>query len=109
MKIPVEGSIWLQQAAAEKLKGNSTKDLKAACEGFEAYLLSSMLNQLQKTVSSSEKGFAEQTYFSMLNQRVAEVAAKRGIGIKDMLMRYVGRTHSTKVLGGPADNTLKEK
>ncbi len=107
MKIPVEGSIWLQKAAAEKLKGSSTKDLKAACEGFEAFLLSKMLNQLQKTVSLSEKSFAEQTYFSMMNEKVAEFAATRGIGIKDMLMRYVGRAHSTKVLDGPADNTLK--
>ncbi len=106
MKVPMDG-IWVQQAAAEKLKGSSTKDLKAACEGFEAYLLSSMLNQLQKSVSLSEKSLAEQTYFSMLNQKVAEFAAKKGIGVKEMLMRHLGREHNTKVLDGSADNTRK--
>jgi len=107
MKIPMEG-IWLQENAVKGLKERSTTDKKAACEGFEAYLVSTMLNQLQKTTGSSEKSYAEQTYFSMFHEKVAEVVAKKGIGIKDVLMRYLDRNHdaqiNTKVLTGTADN-----
>ena len=103
MKIPMEGA-WLQENALKGLKGRSIKDAKAACEGFEAYLVSTMLNQLQKTTGSSEKSYAEQTYFSMFNQKVAEFVAKKGIGVKDVLMRYLERGQSSKVSGGTADN-----
>jgi len=107
MKISME-STWLQENAVKGLKGRNTKDAKAACEGFEAYLVSTMLNQLQKTTGSSEKSFAEQTYFSMFHEKVAEFVAKKGIGIKDVLMRYLERNHNaqtnTKVLTGTADN-----
>ena len=103
MKIPMEG-VWLQENAVKGLKGRSTKDVKAACEGFEAYLVSTMLNQLQKTTGSSEKNHAEQTYFSMFHEKVAEFVAKKGIGIKDVLMRYLERAKSSKVSAGTADN-----
>jgi Rod binding domain-containing protein len=63
-----------------------------------------MLNQLQKTTGSSEKSYAEQTYFSMFHEKVAEFVAKKGIGIKDVLMRYLKRAESSKVSGGTADN-----
>ncbi len=107
MKIPMEG-MWLQETGLKGLRGRSTKDVKAACEGFEAYLVSTMLNQLQKTTGSSEKSYAEQTYFSMFHEKVAEFVAKKGIGIKDVLMRYLERDHdtqiNTKVLTEAADN-----
>ncbi|HME41973.1 MAG TPA: rod-binding protein [Syntrophorhabdales bacterium] len=104
MKIPMEGT-WLQENAVKGLKERSTRDKKAACEGFEAYLVSTMLNQLQKTTGSSEKSYAEQTYFSMFHEKVAEFVAKKGIGIKDVLMRYLERRESSKVSAGTADNT----
>jgi Rod binding domain-containing protein len=105
MKIPMDGGIWLQENAVKGLKSHSAKDVKTACEGFEAYLVSNMLNQLQKTTASSEKGYAEQTYFSMFHERVAEFVAKKGIGIKEMLMRYVERAQNAKVSNGKGDNT----
>jgi Rod binding domain-containing protein len=103
MKIPIEGS-WFQQRGVETLKGRSIKDVKAACEGFEAYLVSTMLNELQKTTGSSGKSYAEQTYFSMFHEKVAEFVAKKGIGIKDMLMRYMERSQNAKVSVGNGDN-----
>ncbi len=104
MKIPMADT-WLQANAIKGLKGGrSAKDTKAACEGFEAYLVSTMLNQLQKTTGSSEKSYAEQTYFSMFHEKVAEFVAKKGIGIKDVLMRYLERSQSSKVSAGTADN-----
>lgn len=106
MRIPMEGT-WLQQASSKGLNGKNSKDLKAACEGFEAYLVLTLLNELQKTTDLSEKSSAEQTYFSMLNEKVAEVVAKKGIGVKDMLLRYLQGGKNPKVLDGTADNTQK--
>jgi Rod binding domain-containing protein len=103
MKISMDG-LWLQENAVKGLKGRSAKDAKAACEGFEAYLVSTMLNQLQKTTGASGQSYAEQTYFSMFHEKVAEFVAKKGIGIKDVLMRYLERTQSSKVSAGTADN-----
>ncbi|HVN25581.1 MAG TPA: rod-binding protein [Syntrophorhabdales bacterium] len=107
MKIP-DQSLFLQENALKGIKGKNTKDLKSACEGFEAYLVSTMLNQLHKTADSSDKSHAEQTYFSMFHDKVAEFVAKKGIGIKDALMRYLERNHTaqinTKVLTESADN-----
>ncbi len=105
MKIPLDGGIWLQESAVKGLKGRSTKDVKTACEGFEAYLVSNMLNQLQKTTGFSKKSDAEQTYFSMFHEKVADFVAKKGIGIKEMLMRYVERAQNAKVSEGKADNS----
>jgi Rod binding domain-containing protein len=103
MKIPMQAT-WLQENALKGVKGRSTKDVKTACEGFEAYLVSTMLNQLQKTTGSSEKSYAEQTYFSMFHEKVAEFVAKKGIGVKDVLMRYLERGPNAKVYAGTADN-----
>ena len=105
MKIPMDLGIRLQENAAKVIEKGSSKNAKAACEGFEAYLLSNLLNQLQKTTGSSEKSQAEQTYFSMFNDKMAEVLAKKGIGIKEMLMRYVERGKNAKVSGEKVDNS----
>ncbi len=104
MKIP-DQSLFTQESALKGIKGKSTKDLKSACEGFEAYLVSTMLKQLQKTTGSAEKSYAEQTYFSMFHEKVAEFVAKKGIGIKDVMMRYLQRGQNAKVPSGTADNT----
>jgi Rod binding domain-containing protein len=105
MRIPMDGGIGLQENAVKGLKGRNTKDVKTACEGFEAYLVSNMLNQLQKTTGFSKKEYAEQTYLSMFHEKVADFVAKKGIGIKEMLMRYVERAQNAKVSEGKADNS----
>ncbi len=106
MRVPMEG-IGFPQGSIKSLTGRSDKDLKAACEGFEAYLIYTMLQECQKTVSFSEKNNSEQTYFSMMNERVAEVVARKGIGVKEMLMRYLKDTQNAKVMQETADNTEK--
>ncbi len=107
MKIPVDATLS-HDNALRGINGKNTKDVKAACEKFEAYFVSTMLKELQKTTLSSEKSYAEQTYFSMFHEKVAEFVAKKGIGIKDKLMRYLEHNHkaqiNTKVLTGTADN-----
>ena len=102
---PVMEGIWLKPEAT--LQGRSRKDLGKACEGFEAYLLSTMLKELQKTTNLSKKENTTETYFAMVNEKLAEFIAKKGIGVKQMLMRYVQPEPSTKVLQEAADNTQK--
>jgi len=60
-----------------------------ACENFESFFVSLLMNELQKTINLSEKSFMEQNYMTMVNQKVSEFIAKKGIGIKDVLMRYL--------------------
>jgi Rod binding domain-containing protein len=104
MKLATEG-IWLHPEAA--LQGRTKKDLGKACEGFEAYLLSTMLKELQKTTNLFTKDNTSETYFAMVNEKLAEFIAKKGIGVKEMLLRYTQPGHNTKVLQGTADNTQK--
>ena len=106
MRVPMEG-IWFRQGSLKGLTGRSDKDLKAACEGFEAYLVYTMLQECQKTVSITEKSNTEQTYFSMMNEKVAEVVARKGIGVKEMLLRYLKGTENSKVMQEKADNIQK--
>jgi Rod binding domain-containing protein len=104
MKIPVDGDMWLQGNAVKAMEKRSPRDTKAACESFEAYLLSNLLNQLRKTTGFSDKSQAEQTFFSMFNEKIGEVLAKKGIGITDILMRYVEHAQNAKVSGEKGDN-----
>jgi Rod binding domain-containing protein len=106
MRVPMEGLLF-RQGSIKGLSGRSDKDLKGACEGFEAYLVYTMLQECQRTTSLSEKSQAEQTYFSMMNEKVAEVVARKGIGVKEMLLRYLKGTENPKVMQEKADNIQK--
>lgn len=102
---PVVQGIWLQPEAG--LRSGGKKELQKACEGFEAYLLSTMLKELQKTTNLFKKDNTSETYFALVNEKLAEFIAKKGIGVKEMLARYVQPGTSTKVLQGTADNRQK--
>ena len=82
---------------------NPTANAQKAAENFESFFVSMMMNELQKTISFSEKSFMEQNYMTMVNQKVSEFIAKKGIGIKEVLMRYLERG-GAKVSSTPADN-----
>jgi Rod binding domain-containing protein len=63
-----------------------------------------MLQEMEKTTKFSEKKeYAEQTYMSIVYEKVADFLAEKGIGIKDMLMRYTDK-ENTKVLQKSGDN-----
>ena len=49
--------------------------------------------ELEKTTKLSDKGYMEETYMSIIYDKVSQFLAKNtGIGIKEMLMRYSERT-----------------
>jgi len=72
--------------ATEKI---ASANKEKACEGFESFFVSLMLNELQKTACFSDKSFMEENYMTIVNQKVSEFVAKKGMGIKEMLMRYM--------------------
>ncbi|HVN98154.1 MAG TPA: hypothetical protein VMT62_17140 [Syntrophorhabdaceae bacterium] len=95
--------------------GANGGDKEKVCKGFESYFMLTMLKELQKTTElSKKKGYMEETYMSIVYQKVADFLADKGIGIKDMLMRYADRGNSrensqenTKVSKQSGDNTGK--
>jgi hypothetical protein len=80
----------------------SATSAEKAAENFESFFVSMLMNELQKTVSFSEKSFMEQNYMTIVNQKVSEFIAKKGLGIKDVLMRYLERG-AAKVSPDPVD------
>lgn len=82
---------------------NVAANAEKACENFESFFVSILMNELQKTVSVSEKSFMEQNYMTIANQKVSEFIAKKGVGIKDMLMRYIEQG-GAKVSSSSVDN-----
>lgn len=85
-------------ARTEELKGakQSSKDtpekMEKVAEDFEALFIFNMLKELDKTAKLKEKGYMEETYMSIIYDKVSQFLAKnKGIGIKEMLMRYSER------------------
>jgi Rod binding domain-containing protein len=62
-----------------------------AAEAFESFLIQTMLKELDKATHITKRGFAEETQMSIFYEKVGEFMAKKGIGIKDMLMKYIER------------------
>ena len=85
-------------ARSEELKGvkQSSKatpeKMEKVAEDFEALFIFNMLKELDKTTKLTEKGYMEETYMSIVYDKVSQFLAKnKGIGIKEMLMRYTER------------------
>ncbi len=82
------------------------EDVEKAARDFESFLIFTMLKEFEKTARFTKKGYAEETYMSVVHEKVAEVLAKKGLGIKEMLSRYADRT-DVKVFTGKGDNKGK--
>lgn len=68
---------------------SDTEKYEKIAEDFEALFVFNMLKELDKTTKLSEKGYMEETYMSIVYDKVSQFLAKnKGIGIKEMLMRY---------------------
>jgi Rod binding domain-containing protein len=79
------------KSAQQSSKSSQEKREKVA-EDFEALFIFNMLKELDKTTKLSEKGYMQETYMSIVYDKVSQFLAKnKGIGIKEMLMRYADR------------------
>ncbi len=80
-------------------KGQSVEKM---AESFESYLLGTVLQEFAKATQWTKKSFAEETQMSLFYGKVADIMAKKGIGLKEMLSRYLER--GAKVSGGNGEN-----
>jgi Rod binding domain-containing protein len=81
---------------------NKDESIEKTAEQFESFLMFSMLKEFEKASLSTKKSYAEQTQMSLFYEKVGDVLAKKGIGIKDMIAKYAeGRV---KVSGDKDEN-----
>jgi Rod binding domain-containing protein len=93
---------------SELLKANESKTAEKLGEEFEAFFISSMLKEMGKATHTTKKSFMEETYTAIMYEKIGEhVAQKKGIGIKEMVLKYVERTEETKVSDETGDNKVK--
>jgi Rod binding domain-containing protein len=64
------------------------------------------MKELGKTTESSKKSYAEQTYMSIMYEKMGDYLSRKGLGIKDMLIKYA-EDRNIKVLKGTGDNVVK--
>jgi Rod binding domain-containing protein len=101
-------SITLPQPGIDRTSApSSDEDKEKVCKDFESFMLYSMLKYMEKTTKMSKKGYAEETYMAMMYEKVADFLAEKGVGIKEMLMRYSEREDTSKVIRAGGDNSGK--
>jgi len=85
---------------------NKSQSVEKVAEAFESYLLGTVLQEFAKATQMTKKSFAEETQTSLFYEKVADIMAKKGIGLKEMLLKYTER--GAKVSGKNGENKLGE-
>lgn len=86
-------------------------ELKQVCKEFESIFINMMYRQMKATVPKSdylESDTATDIFNSMLDDRLAEISAQRGIGLADVMYKqmskqYEKQTASAETSGGVID------
>ena len=89
------------------MKAKGSKTTQKLGEDFESYFLTNMLKELDKTTHLSKKSYQKETYTSIMYEKLGEYLAKKGVGIKEMLMKYMERAETSKVLEESGDSKVK--
>ena len=81
---------------AEKAEKNTATDqeLKEATQAFESLFLHYLMETMRSTVPKGDLfhgGQSEEIFTDMLDQEIAQVASKRGIGIASLLYQQLRR------------------
>lgn len=66
-----------------------TRDAEKVGREFESFFLYFMLKELDKTTHVEKKSYMSETYRSIAYEKVGEYLAKKGIGIREMLVKYM--------------------
>lgn len=90
-----------RSAEAAKKKELEDKKLRKACAGFEAFFIYYMLKTMRETVPKSGllgNSAGQDSYMMMMDQKIAESAAKRGdgLGLQKMLLDQMTKNRSIK-------------
>jgi|WetSurMetagenome_2_1015567.scaffolds.fasta_scaffold43288_3 Rod binding domain-containing protein len=88
--------------AGRRTNSNKDASMEKTAEQFESFLIFSMLKEFEKATHSTKKSYAEQTQMSLFYEKVGDVLAKKGIGIRDMIAKYTER--SVKVSDDKGEN-----
>lgn len=88
------------------MSDSSGGDREKVCQNFESFMLYSMLKYMEKTTKMSKKGYSEETYMAMVYEKVADFLAEKGVGLKEMLMKYTEK-ENIKVNPAIGDNKGK--
>jgi len=107
IRMPVHDPSFIKSGLKNVNRESRTKepDIEKVAHEFESYLMFTMLKELEKTTHSSKKGNSEKTYMSLMYEKVADFMAKKGIGIKEMLVENMEK--NAKVLEKKSDNIVK--
>jgi len=77
--------------AASDGSAKRRQSMEKAAESFESFFISNMLKEMGKTAQFGEKGYTEETEMSIFYEKVGDFLAKKGIGIKEAIMKYLSR------------------
>ena len=77
--------------AASAAKAKKRQSMEKAAEGFESFFMGNMLKEMGKTAQFGEKSYTEETEMSIFYEQVGDYLAKKGIGIKEAIMKYLSR------------------
>jgi len=94
-------------------KNNDDKELKEACQEFEAIMLNMLYKQMKATViksSLTEEDPGREIFESMLDEQLMEEASKTGsFGLADTLYKQLSRQYGIKAYAAADKNTVKSE
>jgi len=79
-------------------------NIEKVAQDFESFLVFTMMKEMGKTSHGSKKSYTEETYMTLMYEKAADYLSKRGLGIKDMLVKYMN-DRNIKVFKEKGDNT----
>ena len=94
----------LQRAA----KQNSPDAIKASAKQFEALFMNMIMKSMRDATPQDGMFDNSETksYTAMMDQKVSENLARRGVGLADMLFRQLSAPTSTPATGAPDESTF---
>jgi flagellar protein FlgJ len=97
----------LQQGA----KSNTPEAIKASAKQFEALFMNMIMKSMRD--ATPPDGLMDnnetKTYTAMMDQKVSENLAKRGVGLADVLFRQLSVVTSTPASGAQNESTLRSR
>jgi Rod binding domain-containing protein len=90
---PIEKADPSSSASRAGLAGKTAKErsMEKVAESFESFFINNMLKEMGKAAHLTKKSYAEETETSLFYEKAADFLAKKGVGIKEMVMRYLER------------------
>ena len=108
LSTPAQSSLIADNGARIINKESQKKELniEKVAQDFESFLIFTMMKELEKTTHSSKKNYTEQTYMSIMYEKMGDFLSKKGLGVKDMLVKYMDN-RNIKVIKEKGDNLVK--